>query len=67
MKAQLTLQEQDALDKWVARNDVQKILRQGGQLAVIWGPNNGIGVPVRATVRNESKELTIDLTDYQSW
>lgn len=68
MKAELNQKEQETLNKWTAQRAVKKLLNKGGRLAIVWGPNTGLGVPVHATVRSEDgEELSINLTDYLSW
>jgi hypothetical protein len=68
MHAVLTPTERFTLDAWLKKNKVKKLLKNGGRIALVWGPNTGIGVPVTAAVMDQDgKELSLDITDYSSW
>lgn len=68
MHAVLTPTERLTLDTWLKKNKVKRLLKNGGRIALVWGPSNGIGVPVTAAVMDkDGKELSLDITDHSSW
>lgn len=65
----LSLRERRDTNAFLERPDVQKMLRNGGQWAIVFGPSNGIGVPVEVTARSADGSVVIreDVTDVSSW
>jgi hypothetical protein len=61
------LEEGDAAN-WLNKPKVQALLKKGGSFAVVFGPSNGIGMPVTVTVKSEDGEiLSEDVTDVSTW
>lgn len=68
MQAVLTPTERATLDAWLKKSPVKKLLKNGGRIALVWGPSTGIGVPVTAAVMDQDgNELSLNITDYLSW
>jgi len=67
MYTDLNERERTLLQTWKASKPVQKLLKNGAQLALLF-TQTGIGVHTEAKVRDrDGNELSIDLTDYGSW
>lgn len=65
----LSQRERLDADAFLERADVQAMLRNGGQWAIVFGPSNGIGVPVEVTARSADGSVVLreDITDVSSW
>jgi hypothetical protein len=66
----LTPLEQERAEKFLKRLDVQLLTyHDSGQWAYVFGPSNGIGVPVAITARSPvtGEVISEDITDVESW
>ncbi len=68
MQFHLNELEEITLQRWLSMRSVKKILKNDGQLAVIFSNGGGIGVVVEAIIRDKNgNELSKDITDYGNW
>lgn len=64
----LTEKEHDSLKKFVRRRDVAALLKDAGQVALVFGPSTGIGVPVYVHAKDwKGNIISEDITDHASW
>lgn len=52
---------------WLMSPKVQKLVKQGGDFAVVFSRKSGIGVTVTATVKLGDQVLSKDVTSYEYW
>lgn len=68
MNYNLLPKEEEAIDKFMLRPEVQRALANGGRFALVFGPHTGIGVPVTATVQDKHGNVySEDVTDIGAW
>ena len=68
MKYQLNENEQASLEAFLAKRTSTKILKNGGQVALIFSHGSGIGITITAKIRdNDVNEAEADVTDYGAW
>lgn len=65
----LSLAEEDAVNTFLCKPNVKKILSDGGRWALVFGPATGIGLPVEVTAQSADGLVTIrqDVTDVSCW
>lgn len=66
----LTPLEEQRAEQFLARKDVSDLIYFGvGSWALVFGPHNGIGAPVKITASDKARitVLTEDITDLENW
>jgi hypothetical protein len=53
--------------EWLKSRKVQRLIKKGDDLAIVFSRKSGIGVTVTATVKLGDTILSKDVTDYESW
>lgn len=68
MKYQLNENEQASLEAFLAKRANTKILKNGGQVALIFNHGGGIGITITVKIRDkDGNEAEADGTDYGAW
>lgn len=58
-----------AINTFLSKPNVKKILSGGGRWAIVFGPSTGIGMPVEVTAQSADGSVTLreDVTDVSCW
>lgn len=68
MMLELSPLEKDAARAFLLRPECKRALAAGGQVAIVYGPYTGIGIPIEITVRHPDGEVyRQNITDYGTW
>lgn len=68
MKYRLNEIEEASLEAFLARRACAKIMKNGGELAIVFSSGSAIGVTVIVKIRDkDGNEAEENITDYGSW